>query len=66
MINMHEVVEALDEIERCRSDFERAHGLEDKLYETVLRAIAGGHTQPVALARKVLTSQFIDFSQHAA
>ncbi len=46
-------------------DYEAAHGLEDTLYENVLRAIAEGTHQehPSSLAREALKSKQIEFER---
>ncbi len=47
-------------------DVERAHMLEDDLFQDVLIAIANGHRHPQTLAREALKSQKINFSRFGA
>ena len=47
-------------------DFEDAHGLEDKLYERVLIAIARGDADPMQLAREALQTKRFDFKRECA
>jgi hypothetical protein len=59
------VVERIADAAAAR-DNEAAHCIEDTLYVDVLRAIASGHPDPVALAATALTTQEIRVSRWCA
>jgi hypothetical protein len=48
------------------ADFEALHGLEDDLYEDVLKAIAMGVYAPQAIAGEALRTKKIEFPRYAA
>jgi hypothetical protein len=61
-----DVRNAVDEIIAYSSDDEKAHDLEDDLYERVLRAIASGARYPRALARAALLTKELKFKRWCA
>lgn len=44
-------------------DSESAHSHEDDIYETVLRAIVDGHSDPIGLATAALQSKELEFER---
>lgn len=60
------VKERLAEIRQCAHDDEKAHALEDKLFLSVLGAIADGHPDPMSLAQAVCGSVSIEFERWCA
>ena len=65
-MTVDEIKARVEEIARERDDDERAHGMEDKLWEDVLQAIAEGHSAPAEIARQALASRAIKFSRWGA
>lgn len=69
MITIVQVLSALKKIARCakKGDNEGAHGAEDKLFEDVLRTIAGQSYAPgetaVLLAANALRAKRIEFAR---
>lgn len=57
---------ALKEIARVANDDERAHGMEDRLHQEVLQAIADGAPNAAELARLALKTSDINFARWCA
>lgn len=66
MITIEEVEARVRMVESRKDDNESAHGIEDDLYEDVLRAIAEGSPEATALARAALKSKDVDFARWCA
>jgi hypothetical protein len=61
------VRERVEAIREAAEDDEFAHGLEDSLYEDILRAIADGRClDPVACATEALKTRDINFARWCA
>lgn len=56
----------VEDIRASAGDDEAAHGMEDQLFESVLRAVADGHPQSVAMAKAALRSLELDFERWCA
>lgn len=66
-MTLAEVKNRLEAIAATAGDAEVAHGIEDRLHQDVLEAIARGNTAlPGALAREALRSREIEFPRYAA
>lgn len=61
LLTLAEVEARVARIRDIKDDNEVAHGEEDDLHFDVLRAIAEGHPDPVALARAALETSKIEF-----
>jgi len=55
--------DAVENIRELVRDNEKAHSLEDDLWEEVLNAIACGASNPQELAREALKTQEIEFNR---
>ena len=63
-MNVADVAKAVKQIRRCAADAEKAHGLEDALWESVLEAIAGGEVDnPEAVCLEALKTRKINFAR---
>lgn len=61
------VKQKVAEIIEVRDDYEKAHGLEDQLYEDFVQYICDtGTTDQRSLARVVLSTKDIDFPRYTA
>lgn len=58
-----DVVARVEEIRANRCFTEDAHGMEDQLYEDVLREIADGNPHAAELAREAIKTQEIRFAR---
>jgi hypothetical protein len=65
-LTVKDVTQKVAEIMACAGDFDAAHGLEDKLFEAVLEAVAAGAPNAAELAAAALTSKKLDFARHTA
>lgn len=67
-ITLNEIIEARSQIEACAGDDddERAHGLEDELWERVLQAIAAGAENSRELAAEALKTKDMAFARWCA
>lgn len=65
-MNVDEVKLAVQKINDMRDDDEAAHGNEDDLHRSVLRAIAEGSPVAQELAKEALKTLDIDFSRWCA
>jgi hypothetical protein len=66
-MTVDEVKARVEEIRNMAGDDEAAHGMEDKLHQDVLRAIANRECpNPARLAYRALETKEIDFSRWCA
>lgn len=65
-LTVDRVKELVAEIALCKEDDERAHGLEDALFEAVLEEISTGTSNAAELAIEVLKTREINFSRWCA
>jgi plasmid stability protein len=61
--NRDDVLAWVDAVRAASADDECAHAEEDRLHQSVLRAIANGHADPASLAAAALKTTDIDFSR---
>ena len=67
MIDRYEIRKRIGEIAEQMDDDERAHGLEDDLYEFVLKTIAQGNTDDSrGLCMEALKTKKMDFERWCA
>jgi len=63
-MKVNDVKKLVNEIKNCPGDNEAMHALEDRLYESVLRAIAKGNQEnPELLAKEALKTKKIQFER---
>ena len=60
------ILDALADIRAAAGDDEVAHGLEDSLWEAVLRTIAAGHPESQRMAQLALRTKDINFCRWRA
>lgn len=65
-LTVEDIAFQLAQIAAQANDDEVAHGMEDSLRDTVLRAIAAGHPDAMLLAAAALRSEDIDFARYYA
>jgi hypothetical protein len=66
-MDVKSVEQEVERIRELRYDDEAAHGAEDDLWESVLRAIASGETDdPAAIAAAALKTKTIEFARWCA
>jgi hypothetical protein len=66
-LTLEHVLKMLEDVYASAGDNEAAHGLEDRMHQTVLRAIADGKCEePREAARIALKSQEISFARWCA
>lgn len=66
-MTISEVRFRIEQIQKLKGqDIEKAHGMEDDLFQDVLRAIAKGSKKARALAQEALKSLQIEMSRHCA
>lgn len=65
-MTIEEVCYTVATIEAIAHDYERAHGLEDELYEAVLKAIADNAPNAALLAHYALKTKDIEFARYCA
>jgi len=65
-MTIEEVCATVITIEAIAHDYECAHGLEDALYEAVLKAIADNAPNAALLAHYALKTKDIEFARHCA
>jgi hypothetical protein len=65
-VTTEEVRHRVDEIWESVNDDEHAHGLEDDLWQDVLRAIAAGAPNAAELATEALKTTDIEFARWCA
>jgi hypothetical protein len=64
IVNVDDVRAVIEHIRQISGDSERAHIMEDKLHQAVLRAIADGTCEnPVGCAQDALVTQKIEFER---
>lgn len=61
-----DVIARVEAIEDVAHDYEKAHGMEDALWEDVLREIANAHPDSFGLARYALKTKDIEFARYCA
>lgn len=61
-----EVIKRVAEIAACCDDPEGAHGMEDDLYEDILRGIVAGDADVASIAKEALKTKEIDFPRWCA
>lgn len=65
-MTIEEVCNIVATIETVAHDDEKAHGMEDALYEAVLKAIADNTPNAALLAHYALKTKDIDFARYCA